>query len=271
MCPMRALLVLLLTAAAAPAQSPDIPSLAWRERSDWINVKTAVTPCAVGDGRADDTAAIQAALERGRDARAVYLPPGTYRITRTLVLRGPAMGCLVVGHGRDTRLVWDGPEGGRMFWSNGVAYSRYVGLSWDGRGKGRGRIRARRPRPLRDRGPPSARGIPQLHRLRYPHRASAEGCIGRAPLPQLPVRELRHRSGNAGLQRLRTIRSTGANSASAAPALSTTRATSTPGIATSRTAADPISSSAASTAARSAAARRSARDGSSRSRGRSRP
>jgi len=34
---------------------------------------------------------------------------------------------------RDTRLVWDGPEGGRMFWSDGVAYCRYIGLAWDGR------------------------------------------------------------------------------------------------------------------------------------------
>jgi len=127
--------VLSLFATSAPATPPDIPSLPWQERSDWINVKTDVTLPAVGDGRADDTAAIQAALDLGRQSKAVYIPPGTYRITQTLVFQGPAVGCLVVGHGRDTRLVWDGPQGGRMFWSNGVAYSRYVGLSWDGRGK----------------------------------------------------------------------------------------------------------------------------------------
>lgn len=121
--------------AAVAAAPPDIPSLAWQKRSDWINVKTDVTPAAVGDGQADDTAAIQAALDCKGDGRTVYLPPGAYRITKTLVFQGPRHGCLVVGHGRDTRLVWDGPEGGRMFWSNGVAYSRYVGLSWDGRGK----------------------------------------------------------------------------------------------------------------------------------------
>jgi len=40
-----------------------IPELSWEERSDWINVKTAVQPPARGDGVADDTAAIQAALE----------------------------------------------------------------------------------------------------------------------------------------------------------------------------------------------------------------
>lgn len=134
---MKAILLplpILLTTSIVAAP-PDIPSLAWRERSDWINVRTDVTPPAVGDGRAEDTAALQAALDLGRQSRAVYLPPGTYRITGTLVFNGPAVGCLVVGHGRDTRIVWDGPVGGRMFWSNGVAYSRYVGLSWDGRGK----------------------------------------------------------------------------------------------------------------------------------------
>jgi len=124
-----------LLCALASAAAPDIPQLAWQERSDWINVRTDVTPGAVGDGRADDTAAIQAALDKGGEGKTVYLPPGTYRITNTLVLNGPAVGSLVIGHGRDTRIVWDGPAGGRMFWSNGIAYSRYVGLSWDGRGK----------------------------------------------------------------------------------------------------------------------------------------
>ncbi len=126
---------LLLLAMCTAVLPPDIPQLSWQERSDWINVRRHVTPPAVGDGQADDTAAIQAALDRPGDGQTVYLPPGTYRITRTLVFRGPRHGCLVVGHGRDTRLVWDGPAGGRMFWSNGVAYSRYVGLSWDGRGR----------------------------------------------------------------------------------------------------------------------------------------
>jgi hypothetical protein len=135
---MRWFVALMLVAAMAPlasAATPDIPSLAWQQRSDWINVQADVQPKAVGDGRADDTAAIQAALDVGRNGKAVYLPAGTYRITKTLVFQGPAVGCLVVGHGRDTQLVWDGPEGGRMFRSNGVAYSRYIGLSWDGRGK----------------------------------------------------------------------------------------------------------------------------------------
>ncbi|MHB1037422.1 MAG: glycosyl hydrolase family 28-related protein [Pirellulales bacterium] len=129
------MLFVLLAATPLSASAIDIPRLDWRERSDWINVKTAVAPAAVGDGKADDTAAIQTALDRPGDGKTVYLPPGTYRITKTLAFHGPATGCLVVGHGRDTKLFWDGPAGGRMFWSDGIAYSRYVGLSWDGRGK----------------------------------------------------------------------------------------------------------------------------------------
>ena len=72
--------VVALFGTSATAAPPDIPSLPWQERSDWINVKTDVTPAAVGDGQADDTAAIQAALDLGRQAKAVYLPAGTYRL-----------------------------------------------------------------------------------------------------------------------------------------------------------------------------------------------
>lgn len=124
-----------LATLTASAAIPDIPRLDWQPRSDWINVKSNVTPPAVGDGAHDDTVAIQSALNRGSNGKTIYLPPGTYRITRTLVFHGEGTGSAVIGHGRDTRLVWDGPVGGRMFWSDGIAYSRYVGLSWDGQNR----------------------------------------------------------------------------------------------------------------------------------------
>lgn len=41
----------------------ELPELHWEPRSDWINVKTDVSPRATGDGVADDTAALQAALD----------------------------------------------------------------------------------------------------------------------------------------------------------------------------------------------------------------
>jgi hypothetical protein len=136
-----ALLVLLAAAApaaptepSAPPRPPEIPALPWEKRSDWLSVKD-VKPPAAGDGTADDTGALQAALDTVRDGSTVYLPPGTYRITRTIAIKGPVTGVSLIGHGRGTRIVWDGEPGGRMLWSNGAAHTRYVGLVWDGRGK----------------------------------------------------------------------------------------------------------------------------------------
>jgi len=121
-------------AAASPA--PLLPVLDWQQRSDWVNVKTNVQPAAVGDGVHDDTAAIQAALNRldtsyVSQTKTVYFPPGTYRITKTLTLT-KKQGAMLVGHGQTTRIVWNGPMNGTMYWSNGVTSSRYIGLIWDG-------------------------------------------------------------------------------------------------------------------------------------------
>jgi hypothetical protein len=122
-----------LCAAAEAANTPrTIPVLNWEPRSDWANVKQLG---AVGDGVADDTDAIQKAFTAVRDGSTVYLPAGTYRITRTLTLIGPLIGVLVIGHGRETKLVWDGEAGGKLFKDDGVAHSRFVGLFFDGRGK----------------------------------------------------------------------------------------------------------------------------------------
>jgi hypothetical protein len=120
------------------------------ERSDWVNVKTDVSPAAVGDGVADDTAAIQQALSmlegKRPAARVVYFPPGTYRITRSLSVTQVQGGALY-GHGRATVLLWDGASAGeavksrqgapvkagpRMFHSNGFGRNLYFGLTFDG-------------------------------------------------------------------------------------------------------------------------------------------
>jgi hypothetical protein len=116
----------------------EIPRLAWIEGSDWINVKRDVLPGARGDGVADDTRALQAALdeigERPGTPKVVYLPSGVYRITRTLTL-SRRNGGMLVGHGRDTVIRWDGARDGRMFWSNGAARQIFMGLVWDGAGE----------------------------------------------------------------------------------------------------------------------------------------
>ena len=74
------------------AAGQQLPKLKWEPRSDWINVKSPPFH-AVGDGAGDDTAALQAALdklsERPGEANTVYLPAGTYRITKTIKVKQP--------------------------------------------------------------------------------------------------------------------------------------------------------------------------------------
>ena len=124
--------------SAAPAEPPAaprpprIPSLPWTPRSDWVNVKSLG---AVGDGVADDTAALQKALDGVRTGSTVYLPPGTYRVTKTVRITGPLTGVSVIGHGRDTTLVWHGEAGGKLFADDGVAASRFVGVRFEGRNR----------------------------------------------------------------------------------------------------------------------------------------
>jgi hypothetical protein len=121
-----------------PSPAIAIPSIAWIPRSDWVNVLTDINPPARGDGKTDDTAALQRAIEHIGPSpggpKVVYFPPGTYRITQTLVLRRRTGGMLV-GHGRDTVLLWDGQRAGRMYWSDGATYQSYLGLVWDGAGR----------------------------------------------------------------------------------------------------------------------------------------
>ena len=118
-----------------------IPVLTWEARLDWMNVREYGVK---GDGATDDTAAIQAVLDRTVETdanyaeslrhRVVYFPAGRYRLTKTLVL-AKSHGAWLVGHGRDTVLVWDGAEQGIMLWNNGATYAHYEGLTWGGQGK----------------------------------------------------------------------------------------------------------------------------------------
>jgi hypothetical protein len=131
--------VLVLGVTAAPAAPPGDeeftgPFPSWRDvRRDYG---------AAGDGKADDTAALQSALDdlvKHQQACVLFVPAGTYRITRTLrTLRKTHTDCQgvsIVGEdpGR-TVLRWDGPQGGTMVaWD--AWYARFARLTLDGAGK----------------------------------------------------------------------------------------------------------------------------------------
>jgi len=97
---------------------------------------------AIGDGKADDSAAFQAALDdlqKHEKAVVVYVPAGQYRITKTLkTLRKKHTDCMGVSLvGEDpvtTSLVWDGDPGGTVLqWD--AWYSRISRLTLDAAGK----------------------------------------------------------------------------------------------------------------------------------------
>lgn len=106
--------------------------------ASWLDVKRDFG--AVGDGKADDTNALQRALDALRDhkrACVLYLPTGTYRLTRTLTTsRKEHQDNMVSILGEDPAKVtlrWDGPEGGTMFqWD--AWYARLSRLTLDGSG-----------------------------------------------------------------------------------------------------------------------------------------
>jgi hypothetical protein len=93
---------------------------------------------AAGDGERDDTPAFQRALDelgRGGRSSVLFVPSGRYRITRTLTLTD-ALHLAVVGDDpAATTILWDGPPAGTMLLVNGVAYSTFSRLTFDGRGR----------------------------------------------------------------------------------------------------------------------------------------
>jgi hypothetical protein len=96
---------------------------------------------AKGDGKADDTAAIQMALDdlsQHKKSCVLYLPAGTYRVTATVKTKRKShtdgMGA-VIGASPDTTILrWDGPAGATLFQYD-AWYAKLSRLTLDGAGK----------------------------------------------------------------------------------------------------------------------------------------
>src|SRR6266542_1706792 len=104
--------------------------------ASWTNVKTAYG--ARGDGVADDTASLQRGLDdlsSGGAVKTLFLPSGVYRITQKLRLHNTIY-VNMIGEDPDSTIIrWDGALGGVMMHIDGVAYSRYNRLTWDGQNR----------------------------------------------------------------------------------------------------------------------------------------
>jgi hypothetical protein len=138
--PFRVAVLFAIAGWAAPAvlaQAPDEEFVG--PFASWLDVKRDFA--AVGDGQADDTAALQRALDEIREhkkASVVYLPAGTYRLTQTLkTARKAHQDNMVTIVGEDPAKVvlrWDGPAGGTILqWD--AWYAKLSRLTFDGAGR----------------------------------------------------------------------------------------------------------------------------------------
>ncbi|HZU34809.1 MAG TPA: glycosyl hydrolase family 28-related protein, partial [Gemmataceae bacterium] len=106
----------------------------------WRNLKRDYG--ARGDGQADDTTALQKALDdlvKHERSCVLYIPQGTYRLTRTVKtirkVHTDCQGVAIIGADPATTILkWDGRQGGTLFqWD--AWYSKISRLTLDGSGR----------------------------------------------------------------------------------------------------------------------------------------
>ncbi len=129
----------LMAWAAKPAPAPVAEFIG--PFPSWANVKTEFG--AVGDGKADDTAAIQKALDsikvNASTKKVLYFPAGTYRITKKLLLirisHSEPLGMSITGEDPLTTIIkWDGPADENMLLYD-AWFASLSRLTLDGAGK----------------------------------------------------------------------------------------------------------------------------------------
>ena len=99
----------------------------------WLNAKDNFG--AKGNGVSDDSNALQTAFDavaKGDRGATLYLPPGIYLITRTLLMNYHINVSIIGADPATTMIKWGGAAHGTMMLVNGTAYSKFNRITFNG-------------------------------------------------------------------------------------------------------------------------------------------